>query len=164
MRCPSCSKFVSYAEPEVEVNDYSYEADDDQVTAEVQVTLNCQECGETLKEATLEAQGTVEHECDLGKVVKHLLSQNQDDPAKVGTDDVDAAVADRVFDVGDCTAESLERMQDTDSKGKKITSARYQKQYYGATVTWTVICGACQEQFDVEAQVEEQASAFEEVA
>jgi hypothetical protein len=164
MRCPSCQKFVSYGEPEVEVTDYAEEADDDTVTAEVQVSLACQECGEALKEATLEAQGQVAHECDLGDVVKHLLSQNQDDPTKVGADDVDAAVADRVFDVDEVTADPLERTQDTDAKGKKITNPRYQKQFYGATVEWAVTCGACQEKLTVTAEVEEQASAFEEVA
>ena len=120
--------------------------------------------GETLKEAGLEAQGQVEHECDLENVVKTLLALNEGDASKVGTDDVDKAVADRVFDVDDCTAEPFERMQDTDAKGKKITNARYQKRFYGATVEWTLTCGACQETLQVSTEVDEQASAFEEVA
>jgi hypothetical protein len=164
MRCPDCAKFVSYGEPEVEVNDYPEEADDDQVTAEVTVSLVCNECGGVLKAAELSAEATVEHECDIGSVVKSLLSQNNGDASKVGTDDVDRVVADRVFDVEEVTADPLERVQDTDAQGKKITNARYQKQFYGALVYWSLRCTACREEVKVDAEVEEQASDFEEVA
>ena len=53
MRCPDCNKFVSYDEPEVEVN--SINVNGEAVTASVRVALNCADCSTGLKEAEIEA-------------------------------------------------------------------------------------------------------------
>ena len=43
MRCESCNKFVSYDDPECEVE--SLDLSGDTIIASVTVTLNCAECG-----------------------------------------------------------------------------------------------------------------------
>ena len=99
MRCPECSKFAAYGEPQVEALDFG--SDGETVTAEVQVTLVCAEDDTELKQGTLEASAEIEHTCDLGEVVVHLLKDTP--PDQLGADDVDTAVADREFEVTDCT-------------------------------------------------------------
>lgn len=146
MRCPECSKFARYGEPEVEALDFGVE--DERCTAEVQVTLKCDEDDTELKQGTLEASGDFDHTCDLEKVVAYLLKSTSVD--KLGADDVDTAVADRDFEAIDCEVAPLETTQ-----GKKTL--------YGATVTWTVSCTACDETITVVDQVEGEASEFEEV-
>jgi len=151
MRCPSCSKFVSFGEPDVEVES-SEVGDDDTVTAEVRVTLPCAECGEELKERFFTVDGQIDHLCEFPLVIAKLTKEAGGDPAKVGTDEVDTAVADREFDILEATAEPLDRMQ-----GKS-------KRFYGATVTWEVVCGACDTPITVTADDEEEAAAFDSVA
>jgi hypothetical protein len=163
MRCPSCSKFVSFAEPEVDVDDYTQEAEDGaSLTADVTVTLPCAECGEELKSASLTAEGDLpEHVCDVRDVLKAMIERGDAEPS---VEDVDQEIERRVYVIEDCLAEPWERTQDTDAKGKKITNPRYAKTYYGAEVTWNGSCGACNAPVTRTAAVEEQASAFEEVA
>lgn len=62
MRCNECNKFVSYGEPEVEVEEDGLT--DDELTCEVRVVLPCYECGEELKECTMESCITIDHECE----------------------------------------------------------------------------------------------------
>ena len=147
MRCPECGKFASYGEPEVEVVDF--DVTDDAVSAEVRVALLCGEDETTLKEAILNLAATLDHTCDLERVVAHQLKTTE--PDKLGTDDVDTAVADREFEVTDCEAQPLEG-----AKGKKST--------YGATVVWTATCSACGDAVEVMSEDELEASEFEEVA
>jgi hypothetical protein len=147
MRCPECQKFASYGEPQVEALDFGSE--EDRVTAEVQVTLVCADDDTELKQGTLEVTFGVEHTCDLEAVVVRLLKETP--PDRLGTDDVDKAVADREFEVIDCNVSPLEGM-----KGKK--------NLYGATVEWTVTCSACDATVEVSTELEEEASAFEEIA
>jgi len=146
MRCPECGKFATYGEPQVEVQDFG--VSDERATAEVAVTLVCGEDDTELKQGTVEASAEIEHTCELEAVVAHLLTTVE--PEKLGTDDVDKAVADREFEATDCTAEALE-------------GARGKKNLYGATVTWTLECSACGEGVEVTGEIEEEASAFEEV-
>lgn len=58
MRCESCAKFVSLemAEPEVESLDIE---DDGSVHATVRIVRNCVECGDELKESTLEMEDDI---------------------------------------------------------------------------------------------------------
>lgn len=147
MRCPECQKFAAYGEPQVEALDFG--SDGETVTAEVQVTLVCAEDDTELKQGTLEASAEVEHTCDLGEVVVHLLKETP--PDQLGADDVDTAVADREFEVTDCTVTPLE-------------GARGKKNLYGATVEWTVACSACEAVIEVSTELEEEASFFEEIA
>lgn len=146
MRCPECGKFATYGEPQVEVQDFG--VSEERATAEVQVTLICGEDDTELKQGTVEASTEIEHTCDLETVVAHLLETVA--PEKLGTDDVDKAVADREYEATDCTAEALE-------------GTRGKKSLYGATVTWTLACSACGDSVEITTEVEEEASAFEEV-
>lgn len=147
MRCPECGKFAKYGEPAVEVVDFG--ATDETLEAEVRVGLVCAEDETELKELIFNLTSEVDHTCDLERVVAHQLKETE--PDKLGTDDVDKAVADREFEVSDCTAEPLEG-----AKGKKST--------YGATVVWTATCSACGDQIEAMTEQEEEASEFEEVA
>lgn len=70
-RCNSCSKFVSYDDPEFEVEG-DPEADEGTVTARVTLTMPCGECGDGLKGATFDFEETFEHTCDEDAVLAHL--------------------------------------------------------------------------------------------
>jgi len=138
MRCPDCSKFVSYEDPPtVEVNDSSI--DGKTLTVELRVTLLCADCSTQLKGADLTAEAEIEHECDEGK-------------GKEPDFEVD----------GDPSADGTSRQQTTDKRGKPIKSARYMKTFYGAEITASVTCQHCEEDVEVTMTAEEQASAFDE--
>ena len=145
MRCQSCNKFVSYDEPQCEVQ--SVDVDGDVVRATVQVNLNCADCGETLKSAEIEA------EADLG----HLCSEETAVLAEYDPD------GDQFELLDDGTPEGTSRVETKDRHGKPIKSARYMKTFYGFEMDVEVKCLKCGEDFSVHVEGEEQASAFEEV-
>lgn len=58
MRCPDCNKFVSFDDPEVEVD--SVDIADGFVNASVTVNLNCADCGTQLKTGTIETDVVVD--------------------------------------------------------------------------------------------------------
>jgi len=70
MRCNSCNKFVGYDEPEVEEDqgaaEVTAEVSEDKTTVTfavagcVNVSLNCAECGERLKESSIEFEHTTD--------------------------------------------------------------------------------------------------------
>lgn len=140
MRCPDCNKFASYDEPQCEVN--HVEVDDGSVRVSVTVQLNCAECGNTLKDAEIEAESEITHDC----------------PKK------DAKVEDEdQFElVNDGDAEGTNRLETKDRHGKPIKSSRYMKTFYGFTIEPEVKCRKCGEQFSVTIEGEEQASGFNE--
>jgi len=142
MRCPDCSKFVAYDEPEVEVGEVSVSGD--AVTVDATVSLNCGECGALLKQASINAEATIEHAC--GEGVKNEIAEG-DERYEIESD-------------GDATG--TDRTETKDAKGRTITNARYMKRYYGFELSPTIKCLACDETFDVAVMGEEQASAFEE--
>jgi hypothetical protein len=138
MRCPDCSKFVSYDDPPtVEVNDTNI--DGKTLTVELRVTLLCADCSTELKGADLTAESEIEHKCDEGE-------------GKEPDFEVD----------GDPSAEGTSRQQTKDKHGKPIKSARYMRTYYGADITASVTCSHCEETIEVTMIAEEQASAFGE--
>jgi ribosomal protein S27E len=152
MRCPDCNKFVSYDEPQTEVGDVSVEGTT--VRANVTVQLNCQDCSNTLKDAEIESEAEITHECKPEaerdaewKPDVEFHENEEDDQFEVDSD-------------GD--AEGTSRVQDTDRHGKPIKSARYMKTFYGYTLTTSIKCRKCGEVFDVELEGEEQASGFNE--
>ena len=137
-RCPDCSKFVSLEAQEPEVD--SSDVDGDTVTGTVRLILTCAECGTEMKEANLDFEIPIDHECE---------------------GETDETIA-QVFEIEDTQADSTERYQDTDKKGKRIPS-RYQKHFYGADITVTVKCEGCGDAFTLTDTVEEQASGFDEL-
>jgi len=136
-RCADCNKFVSYGDIQTEI--VSEQADDDLLTIEVRIALTCADCGAEVKETTLEFSEEINHDCE----------------AEPGEGDQ--------FEITASSADATERRQDKDRHGKPIKSSRYAKQFYGASVAAEVKCNWCGETFDVSGDVEEQASAFEEM-
>lgn len=148
MRCPSCGRFVSYGEsyePEITADVSIREVSDGivygEIAGEVRVVLDCADCGEELKEANIDLSGETEfeHECPLFDESENEISLDGE------------------------TAGFTSRMQEKDRHGKPITNYRYKRTYYGADLTFDLSCSVCGESFTVEASVEEQASAFEEL-
>jgi hypothetical protein len=142
MRCPDCNKFVSFDEPEVEVESEEVERVNDSavsVTAEVHVTLKCADCGTELKETTIQFENDYE-----------LPEPADPDQARLS---LEVSVE----------AEPTDWFNDKDRHGKPIRNPRYQTHYYGADLTITVTdeAGA---QHEFEAQVGAAASAFDEMA
>lgn len=145
MRCPDCNKFVSFDEPQVEED--SIDVDGVEVTGSVRVVLPCAECGTELKEATLDFELLIEHECaDDSTVLDDWVGDDDELEYEIVSEDYTGC----------------DRYQDTDSKGKKITNSRYMKHFYGAEVSITVKCLRCGEEIELTETVDEQASCFDE--
>lgn len=75
MRCPDCNHFVSFdpAEPEMDV-DFA----DGALTGTVRIVLNCAECGQELKDATLDVEHEItlpEHVCEGTEEVEWTIIQ-----------------------------------------------------------------------------------------
>lgn len=135
-RCNDCNRFVSYGDIEAEIE--SELVDNNAVVAEIRITLTCADCGSALKEAQLEFEQDINHEC------KGEESEYER------------------YEILSSDATGNERRQTT-GKGDKPVPYRYQKQFYGADVSFEVRCNWCGEDIPVAGVVEEQASAFEEM-
>jgi hypothetical protein len=138
MRCPDCNKFVSFDQQDPEVD---AAVGNSEITGSVRLVLACAECGGELKEANIDFSADIDHTCE-GK--------------DVSTEELD-------FEIVSEMSENTDRYEDKDRKGRKIKSYRYMKHYYGAELTFEVKCLGCEEEFEVTASVEEQASGFEEL-
>ena len=138
MRCSDCNKFVSFNEPEVEVTDETIAGN--VVSGRVRIVLQCAECGQELKDAELDFEMEIDHEC-----------------SKCGKDEEPTFTMDTV------NASPNERFQDKDRHGKPIKLARYRKHYYGADLDCKVTCEKCDEEIEVTSSVEEQARGFNEL-
>ena len=145
MRCPDCGIFVSYGgdyEPEIE----SEEIDEAELRGEVRVVLDCADCGGELKELVMEYEVEIEHDC----------------PA-AATDAENEEADEDQYEIQATSTQFTDRQQTTDRHGKPIRNPRYQRTYYGAEITTTIQCTRCEEEFDVETEVEDMASSFEEI-
>ena len=140
MRCPSCNKFASYDEPQVEIN--SAEVQNGTLLADVRVVLNSACCGDELKDCEFQIEEDV---TDL-----HVCPG------------LDEMPEDSEYEVESSDGTGTERRETQDKKGKPI-NYRYQRQYYGAEVMFTVRCLRCDMTFDLTVDVEEQASSFNEL-
>jgi hypothetical protein len=191
MRCPDCNKFVSYGEAEVEVS--AEELNEDAVSAEVRVMLPCAECGTELKEANLTAEEDLDHACapeDSEK--RHYIASDKDprvatckqcnsvfnldsehwcDELKAATgedeqftlDQVDGVPTDRRDMFKTVATTKAERAAGAGPTKQKPIPARSQVQYYGAEVTFDLTCHRCGERFQVQIEVEETASGYDEL-
>lgn len=137
MRCPDCNKFVSFGEAECE--NESVDTSGSNVEVQVTVNLPCGDCGTTLKSASIEASGEIEHTCP-GSEREGPDFEVEDEGSPSGTD----------------------RYQTTDRHGKPIKNSRYMRHYYGFETEVEVKCNRCGETVTVQVSGEEQASAFEE--
>jgi len=133
MRCPDCNRFVSYDEPEAEVDSYNFS--EKQLTAEVRIVLKCAECGEELKEAT--------------KTFEKEITCPECGGSNLECDNIDSN--------GDS------RFEEKDDKGKPIKNSRYLKTFYIANLVIEMSCLDCEHEWIENEVVEEQASFFEEL-
>ena len=148
MRCPDCNRFVSFdaVDPELNVS-----LDGNGITGDVRVALACSECGQELKEYTFDVSIDVdaEHDCTA------------DEPE-------DGQEEGEQYELVGETAEFLADTQTEywDKKARKyrpIKNMRYAKTFYGASLDFSVKCVRCGEEFSVQDEVREAASAFDEL-
>lgn len=107
-------KFVSYGEsydPEIVTENIA----DAELTGEVRVVLDCGECGTELKEASLEYQADIEHDCP--KVKDYTEEEGPQ------------------FEIESSEAVLTSRQETKDRHGKPIKNSRYWKTFYGAEIT-----------------------------
>lgn len=144
MRCPDCNKFVSFDEPQVEIQ--SVDVSDSELTVSARVSLNCADCGTELKEATIDEVVDLDHTCN--------------DPAKPDTGYEDG---DDQFTAEESGAEGTSRQETKDRNGKQIKSSRYMKTFYGFQADIDCHCCKCGADFSVSVEGEEQAGSFDEL-
>lgn len=149
MRCQSCNKFVSFdtdAEPEEE----SQDVDGTNFTATYRRVLQCSECGDDLKEATLEL------EYDFGDDVKTDKATDEKEAPATETEDKEEATEpethEHEFEIESCAAEAT-----TGSVSRRVT--------YGVKLSVEVECSVegCKAHATFECEESEQASSFEEL-
>jgi hypothetical protein len=157
MRCPDCNKFVSYDEPEVEVNSVDLEQTKDgvQATADLRVVLKCADCGTELKALDFNEDASADHTCPAAAEAKQKAEHP--DEWKAGQEDGDK------FDLeGDGNGDGTSRLETQDRHGKPIKSRRYMTTYYGFTLEPDIRCRCCGEQVSLTIEGEASASSFEE--
>jgi len=132
MRCPQCNKFVGNdAEVEPEEQD-APTAEGGTFTASYRRVLNCEECGEELKEAT------IEFDYDF----------SGDEPEVKGKSSEEGH--EHEWGVS-CDVQPTTGSQTTDRRGRKITNPRYMKTLYGVCLDVTLTCECGQTmKFDLE--------------
>ena len=131
MRCPQCNRFVPY-DAEVDPEEQNApSATDSTFTASYRRVLNCEWCGEELKEAT------IEFDYDFSgdePVVKGKESKGHEHEWEIS-----------------CDVDPSTSSQTTDRRGRKITNPRYMKTLYGVCLDVELTCECGQKmEFDLE--------------
>lgn len=140
--CSSVPGFAGFEEPTVEVE--NEDTADGELQVAVRVVRPCSGCGNDQAELTLEFATSFDHECPEGGD----YTEEEDD---------------RTYEiVGSVDAEPVDEYQTTDRRGKPIRNARYQRHLIGASISATVKCSCCEEEFEVTDQQTEAASSFED--
>ncbi len=156
MRCPDCNKFVSFDEPQCELQEVRVE--NHTVCADVRVVLNCQDCGTELKDYDFNTEHEFQHEC---KPVDQREADWKPDEDYKPEEDGEESEKFTVEDDGDPTG--TDRLETKDRHGKPIKNSRYMKKFYGFEMEVGVKCRCCGEPFGVHLQDEAQASGFNEL-
>jgi hypothetical protein len=144
---------VSYGDPELEVQEESIDSEGN-ISVEVRMALPCAECGAELKETTFTLEGQVEHVCDEDKIVEKLKNV----PESTWVE------GDELFAMDDVEPEATEDYKPKEDKKGKPVAMRYQKHFYGVSVTPQVTCNKCGEIIATPTLADEcQASSFEEL-
>ena len=148
MRCQSCNKFVPNGDPEVNIEngeDFETELVDGKLIItcqpKVRVMIPCGECGQDLKDTTLNLDMETEHVCD-----------------KLPKEEPEGGINIE----GSLEAEPIDDFKTTDRHGKPIKNPRYQAHLYGASVTATVTCPYCQEEIEFTESDEVESSSMDE--
>ena len=131
MRCPQCNRFVPY-DAEVDPEEQNApSATDSTFTASYRRVLNCEWCGEELKEAT------IEFDYDF----------SGDEPTVKGKE---SKGHEHEWEIS-CDVDPSTSSQTTDRRGRKITNPRYMKTLYGVCLDVELTCECGQKmEFDLE--------------
>jgi hypothetical protein len=123
MRCPNCQKFVSLEMQEPEVSDLNVTYTGDvayaktfSITGSVRIVRTCADCGQELKDATLD----IEHDGALGENVSHTPEDLKRWVEK---------------DLSDATVEA------DDVSSIEESGGRYAKSFFGARVAMNIRLG-----------------------
>lgn len=150
MRCPDCEKMVSYGEATTEILDESI--DGGTFSCSVRIVLPCAECGTELKECILEFEQEIDHECPVEK------NESQDEQS--------SAFEDTTYELEIDDPELIEDYRPKTRKLKNGTEKpvpfRYQKHYFGVSISGKAICNRCGAEIEIDVSQDEQSSAFEE--
>jgi hypothetical protein len=129
------------ADPEIE--DISVDSDGT-VSANVRIERTCAECGDTLKEATLELSWSPEPE-DAKKLEEHIRLHEEKE-AEAGTD---AEPFEYEFEVEETGVDAIEE-----------GGGRYKKSYFGAHVSFDLKC-SCDPSFMISGEMDDKVAASE---
>ena len=146
MRCSNCNKFVPY-DTEVDPEEESEpEVTDQNVTATYRRVLTCGECGEELKEATIEIEGEIS--CDKP------CGEHEPAPGTASDKELGNSEAEHEWEIESCTATATER---SEGRGRGL------KTFYGVAVEIELKCTACGAEHTQSFDGDEQASSFDEL-
>ena len=123
MRCPNCKRFTSLETMEPEVDDI--QVDDGIITASVRIVCVCQDCGDEMKEATLEIEDEIPTEI------------TEDHNGDNHTLTVEAGDVEQIEEGG----------------------GRYAKSYFGAKITYRVLCSCSPDSPIYESEMEDSIAA-----
>jgi hypothetical protein len=145
MRCPQCNKFASYEDPpEVEIEDEQINDDVLQITARLVLKSAC--CGEELKDNEFQFDLPIDHVCEAP----------EDGEDQFEIDSTDGEGTSRI------EATKEKRLKDGTIKIVKIPY-RFQRTFYGLTVTAVVSCNRCKAEIELSETDEIQASGMNEL-
>lgn len=130
---------MPYGEPEIDVDNQELDGEGN-LSVDLTMFLTCNNCSTQLKSNSFEIVAQVDHTCDK--------------PLPEGSEH---------FEIMDVETDPIERMETKNPKTGKQIKARYAKTYYGASVTVSITCTCCGENFEYQEDVEEQASGFQEM-
>src|SRR5262245_36266183 len=133
MRCPSCEKFASLEMSDPELVETTVTGDS--ISMEVRIVRTCADCGDELKEATLNLE--------IG-----FDPENEDCPK--GDEE--------------SPEHNFELMGEPEVTAIEEGGSRYAKSYFGAEVSGEIQCTKCEEQIEFSASEKVAASEMEELA
>ncbi len=156
MRCPQCNKFVSY-DTDVEPEEESQDVEGTTFTGSYRRVLQCGDCGEDLKELTIE----VEHDFS-GDVVETEASKEEADKVDEKSADKASKPHEHEFEIESCAVSATTGSVTKDRHGRPITRARYMATLYGVECAVEVKC-ECGATAEFTAEASERASSFDEL-
>ncbi len=170
MRCPDCSKMVSYDEPQATVESEEV-SDEGLVSIEVRLVLPCAECGTELKETTFNFEIDLEHTCPEGDQIcecghrrsSHTPICSFSGMCKCSEYREKEARFEVELEDPETTEEYRPRFATNKKREQKPIPMRYQKHFYGVSVSGTAICNKCEEEIPFDDKDDVQASGMEEL-
>lgn len=144
MRCPDCNKFASF-DTEVDPEGDLEVSEEGMLSGDIRRVLNCADCSQELKEATLN------FDQDLNDVLTLPIG---------ATEEQEKCEHDWNWTGSTPSMNPTDRYDD---KGGKIKQLRYMKHLYGVEVVGEVECTKCKVMGQYSCSQEEAAGAFDEL-